>query len=299
MDDSATSLAIGDVHLGTRCSGIPDAVMDWGIDPADLTPAATLERCVDLAIDRKVAGDAVDSSNARFEAMVLLETCTKRLLDAGIEVVAVAGNHDVEALPRMASMVDGFRLLGAGGTWQTHAVSHRGAAVRLLTGCRPGEKRRLGRCEIKPDRLTLIDAKPGPRHVLLGEAARELLHGLAETAFGEKMFPGGKRNEPLTTNELCWFWRKTRDAAGIFAGAWLHVLRHAHASHAVMNGESLYIVGPLLGHRRATTTNRYVHLDDGTLDKAAERVALSILREFHRSAGHAIKFSSYCKKQNA
>ena len=56
--------------------------MDWGIDPADLTPAATLERCVDLAIDRRVAavllpGDVVDSNNARFEAMVPLETCTR------------------------------------------------------------------------------------------------------------------------------------------------------------------------------------------------------------------------------
>lgn len=139
MGDSATLLAIGDVHLGTRCSGIPDAVMDWGIDPADLTPAATLERCVDLAIDRKVAavlfaGDVVDSSNARFEAMVPLEACTRRLLDAGIEVIAVAGNHDVEALPRVASIVDGFRLLGADGIWQSHVVSHRGAAVAEIIG---------------------------------------------------------------------------------------------------------------------------------------------------------------------
>ncbi|MDE0047871.1 MAG: DNA repair exonuclease [bacterium] len=139
MSDSATLLAIGDVHLGTRCSGIPDAVMDWGIDPADLTPAATLERCADLAIDRHVAavlfaGDVVDSSNARFEAMVPLEACTRRLLDAGIEVIAVAGNHDVEALPRMASLVDGFRLLGADGTWQAHVVSRHGAAVAEIIG---------------------------------------------------------------------------------------------------------------------------------------------------------------------
>ena len=54
------------------------------------------------------------------------------------------------------------------------------AAVRLilLTGCRPGEIRRLRGCEVKPDRLALIDAKTGPRHVLLGEAARELLDSL-------------------------------------------------------------------------------------------------------------------------
>ena len=54
------------------------------------------------------------------------------------------------------------------------------AAVRLLllTGCRPGEIRGLRWCEVKPDRLTLIDGKTGPRHVLLGEAPRELLASL-------------------------------------------------------------------------------------------------------------------------
>ena len=48
------------------------------------------------------------------------------------------------------------------------------------------------------------------------------------------------------------------------------------ASHAVMNGESLHVAGRLLGHRRASTTNRYVHLDDVTLSQAAERVTVAI-----------------------
>ena len=43
MADSAVILAIGDVHLGTRCSGLPDDILSWGIDPEDLTPAAALE----------------------------------------------------------------------------------------------------------------------------------------------------------------------------------------------------------------------------------------------------------------
>ena len=40
-----------------------------------------------------------------------------------------------------------------------------------------------------------------------------------------------------------------------------------------MNGDSLHVAGRLLGHRRASTTNRYVALDDATLSEAAERVA--------------------------
>ena len=107
------------------------------------------------------------------------------------------------------------------------------AAVRLLllTGCRPGEIRRLRWYEVKPDRLALIDAKTGPRHVLLGEAARELLHRLAERASGEWVFPGGKAKGPLSTNDLWTFWIKARDAAGIVTDARLHDLRHSRASH--------------------------------------------------------------------
>ena len=149
----------------------------------------------------------------------------------------------------------------------------------LLTGCRPGEIRRLRWCEVKADRLTLADTKTGPRHVLLGAAARALLDGLADTASGEWVFPGEGGDGPLDKNDLYRFWLKARDAAGIVADARLHDLRHAHASHAVMNGESLHVAGRLLGHRRASTTNRYVHLDDATLGEAAERVAAAIARK--------------------
>ena len=162
------------------------------------------------------------------------------------------------------------------------------AAVRLLllTGCRPGEIRCLRWCEVKRDRLALTDAKTGPRHVLLGEAARELLDSLAEPASGKWVFPASRRDGPLTSNELQYFWTTTRDAAGIVADARLHDLRHAHASHAVMNGESLHVAGRLLGHRRASTTNRYIHLNDATLSQAAERVAVAIQRKLCHIGDH-------------
>ncbi len=95
------------------------------------------------------------------------------------------------------------------------------------------------------------------------------------------MLPGDKGNGPLSLDDLWRFWIKARDAAGIMTDARLHDLRHAHASHAVMNGESLHVAGRLLGHRRATTTNRYVHLDDATPSQAAERVALAVDRKLH------------------
>ena len=41
----------------------------------------------------------------------------------------------------------------------------------------------------------------------------------------------------------------------------------------------MHMTRPLLGHRRATTINRYAHLDDATLSGAAERVAGAIERK--------------------
>ena len=82
------------------------------------------------------------------------------------------------------------RLLGADDPAKLGAVlrhvetdsSFQVAAVwfPLPTGCRPGEIRRLRRREVKSDRLALIDAKTGPRHVLLDEAAERVavaIHG--------------------------------------------------------------------------------------------------------------------------
>ena len=145
MTEKALILAIGDVHLGTACSGIPDGISDWGIERRELTPAAALRSAVDFAISREVtavlfAGDVVESANARFEALAPLEESVRRLLDAGIEVIAVAGNHDVEALPRLANLIGGFKLLGAEGRWEAITLSRDGTPVAQIVGWSFGEK---------------------------------------------------------------------------------------------------------------------------------------------------------------
>jgi integrase len=51
----------------------------------------------------------------------------------------------------------------------------------------------------------------------------------------------------------------------------IHDLRHSFASHLVSKGESLHIVGKLLGHTQPQTTARYAHLADQALRDAANR----------------------------
>jgi integrase len=58
----------------------------------------------------------------------------------------------------------------------------------------------------------------------------------------------------------------------------LHDLRHTFASLLVSNGQSLPIIGAMLGHTQTQTTARYAHLFDDTLVNAAEIASGAIYR---------------------
>ncbi len=136
---TTTLLAIGDLHLGRLPGGLPDDLADHDLAPRDLGPVAALERVVDEALARGVdavllAGDVVDQDNAFFEALGPLERAVTRLVEAGIAVLAVSGNHDATVLPRLVRAVDGFRLLGADGGWETVPVGAPDAGGLLVVG---------------------------------------------------------------------------------------------------------------------------------------------------------------------
>lgn len=112
-------LCLGDLHLGVRPSRVPD-----GVDRDAVSVAAVWRRAVDLAIEEGVglvllSGDVVWEGNP-LEPLGPLERELGRLVKAGIEVCAVAGNHDFDVLPRLYRTVGGerFRLLGRGGRWE-------------------------------------------------------------------------------------------------------------------------------------------------------------------------------------
>ena len=59
-------------------------------------------------------------------------------------------------------------------------------------------------------------------------------------------------------------------------GSPIHDLRHSFASRALALGESLPMIGELLGHRRVRTTARYAHLARESVKASATRIADSI-----------------------
>lgn len=84
------------------------------------------------------------------------------------------------------------------------------------------------------------------------------------------VFPGDGENGHMTTIRS--FWAAICKRADI-KGARVHDLRHTFASLLVSAGESLPVVGALLGHTQARTTSRYAHLMDDSLRSATEKIA--------------------------
>ncbi|MDE0253654.1 MAG: site-specific integrase, partial [Rhodospirillaceae bacterium] len=146
------------------------------------------------------------------------------------------------------------------------------AAIRLLalTGCRRGEVLNLRWRDIGENAIALPDSKTGPRIVPLGGAARaviDMLPGPRDTdAFLFPSLAGGRHAHRVVN-----FWHAVCHDAKL-GKVRLHDLRHTAASHAVMSGENLPLVGKLLGHRRHETTASYAHLADGHLVETAEKV---------------------------
>jgi len=126
-------LAVGDLHLGRRPSGLPPALAARG---DELGPAAAWRRLVRRAIDHGIdavllAGDLVERDDDFFEAYRALAGGVRELHEAGIEVLGVAGNHDVRVLPRLADQIPEFRLLGRDGQWQRETLKYGGETVSV------------------------------------------------------------------------------------------------------------------------------------------------------------------------
>ena len=159
-----------------------------------------------------------------------------------------------EAEAEMPSAVAAFRLL-------------------LLTGCRLSEIQTLRWEYVKADCIELRDSKTGGRAVPLGPEARAVLDGLPREADNPWVIAGKLPGSHLT--DLQRPWRRIRTRAGL-QDVRIHDLRHSFASRALALGESLTMIGKLLGHTQVQTTARYAHLARDSVQSAAARVTESI-----------------------
>jgi integrase len=163
----------------------------------------------------------------------------------------------------------------------TEGNTYKGSAadcIRLimLCGCRPAEAQLAT--------WDQFDAEPGfwkkPAATTKQRKEHKLAIGAAVIELIERrrrhrkpadryVFPGQKSGEPL--KQLWHCWRFVQTHAGI-GRARIYDLRHSFASVGAAGGVSLLVVGKLLGHSTARSTQRYAHLADDPMREAAEKI---------------------------
>lgn len=131
--------------------------------------------------------------------------------------------------------------------------SNAADAIRLiaLMGTRLRENLQVEWCDVDLE-LGFITrhTKTGKRAILIPEAGIEILKAMPR--LGRYVFPqDSDPTRPMTDVTKQWY--AVRKLAGL-EDVRLHDLRHSFASVAVSGGESLFIVGKLLGHTQAKTT---------------------------------------------
>lgn len=150
-------------------------------------------------------------------------------------------------------------------------------AIRLLmlTGCRKSEILTLlwDWVDTTYGVLRLPDSKTGSKTVPLGAPALELLAGLPRVEGNPHVFPSTTGKGHLVGIQK--IWSPIRAKVGL-GDVRLHDLRHSFASVGASGGDSLYVIGKLLGHNQQRTTQRYAHLADDSVRAAVNRISKQI-----------------------
>lgn len=165
-------------------------------------------------------------------------------------------------------------------------------AIRLLllTGCRKNEilTLRWDWVDTTHSVLRLPESKTGSKTVPLGAAALKLLADLPQEENSPFVFPSTTGRGHLVGIQK--IWKSIRENAGLHEVR-LHDLRHSYASVGASGGDSLYIIGKLLGHNQQRTTQRYAHLSEDPIKVAADRISEQIAAAMEGKSGNVIEFN--------
>src|SRR6478672_9392700 len=152
---------------------------------------------------------------------------------------------------------------------------HAAAALRLLifTGARLREILHLKWEHIDFERglLLLPTSKTGKKTIVLNAPALAILANLPRVGAYVIAGQAAGTDDDKPRSDLNRPWRAIVKRAGL-TNLRIHDLRHTHASVGAGLGLGLPIIGKLLGHTKASTTQRYAHLDTDPLRRASEHI---------------------------
>ena len=126
-----------------------------------------------------------------------------------------------------------------------------------------------------------VNFEEGIIHVKKGKGAKDriviLPQGLAgkmqefrtmQRTTQQFVFEGKTPGSPIAARTIQWGFIRARQKAGLPKWVTAHVLRHSFATASNRNGADLLILNKLLGHKKLSTTSRYLHLNVQHLKKA-------------------------------
>jgi integrase len=201
------------------------------------------------------------------------ETARYRYLEAGDMGRLLA------ALPAMRNQqaADVIRVLLLTGARRGEVLAMRWDQLDLLGGhwTKPAaatKQKRLHRVPLSgPARPMLADinSEAAAKAERAGRPMSEWVFP-APPARGPKIADRRRGDRPISDLKTSW---QTVLRAAQITDLHVHDLRHCYASYLASSGSNLPLIGQLLGHTQAATTQRYAHLLDDPQRAATERVA--------------------------
>jgi integrase len=188
------------------------------------------------------------------------------------------------------------------GERRTVIGEHAASAIRLLllTGCRLREILHLkwDNVDLERGMLFLPTSKTGKKAVVLNAPAMSVLANLTRVGgYVIASNTAGTADEKPRA-DLKRPWAVVSRRAGL-EGVRLHDLRHNFAAFGAGGGMGLPIIGKLLGHTQAATTQRYAHLDADPLRRASNAIGTSIAAALGEGSGSSEVVNLTCKPKSS
>jgi integrase len=208
----------------------------------------------------------------------------RRIINFGVKKQLCAGLSFVIEMPEVSNektedlTTDQLKSLIKAIRESSHGQAGPMMEMALYSGLRRGEMFRLKWKDVNFEKgfVHIRDPKGGPdQRIPLNDASRALLNNLPKTS--SYVFPGrgGKKRVEISKAT-----RQIADDAGLPTDFRpLHGLRHVYASMLASSGKvDMYTLQKLLTHKEPKMTQRYTHLRDAALHRAAN-VAGDIINE--------------------
>lgn len=165
-----------------------------------------------------------------------------------------------DELPVLAEAIDG----------EINPVARDALWLYLLTGLRKAELLSLKWSDIDMSRaeIRLEDTKADRSHYLpLSAPAVEMLNGMIRIKGNPYVLPGKNKGKHLVNIDKAW--RRVRKSADI-EDVRLHDLRRTVGSWLAQSGNSLALIGKVLNHSNASTTQVYARFGQDSVRQAIE-----------------------------